>query len=133
MEQLNMASESERDNGGTAEFLARGGDDIQRLVVVLALGMCRAVSSGTLSAAYACHRLFGPAVIARAREAGATPELLEALNLASELDAIERLVPDFFRASLDDLDSRLMKVLRTLTPGALEGEKWLVMPAREGG
>jgi hypothetical protein len=61
-------------------------------------------------------------VIARVRDAGGTPELLEVLNMASELDAVERLAPDFFRALMDDLDSRLTKSLRSLAP---DGQKWL--------
>lgn len=113
--------------GGIAEFVARGDQDIQRFVAVLALGMCRAVSSGAVSAEYACHRLFGPALISRAHEAGATPEFLEALNLASELDAVQRLAPDAFQVSLADIDARLIDVLRAIAPAVLEGEKWLLV------
>jgi hypothetical protein len=123
-----MASESK---GTNAEFIARGDEDIQRLVAVLALGMCRAVSAGTVSAAYACHRLFGPAMISRVHEAGATPEFLEVLNLASELEVVERLAPDAFQAALDDVDARLVDILRTIAPRVLEGEKWLVLPPRD--
>jgi len=123
-----MANESK---GTNATFIARGDEDIQRLVAVLALGMCRAVSAGAVSAAYACHRLFGPAVISRVHEAGAAPELLEILNLASELEAVERLAPDAFQASLDDVDARLVNILRTIAPIVLEGEKWLVVPPRD--
>jgi hypothetical protein len=116
--------------GTTTEFLAHGDADTQRLIAVLALGMCRAVSAGAVSAAYACHRLFGPAVISRAREAGATSGFLEALNLASELEAVERIAPHAFRASLDDVEARLLNILRAIAPTILEGEKWLVVPSR---
>jgi hypothetical protein len=127
MEQLNMESSSK---GTTAEFIARGSEDAQRLIAVLALGMCRAMSIGSVSAAYACHRLFGPAVILRAREAGATSEFLEVLNLASELEAVERIAPHAFKASLHDVETRLANILQTIAPTTLEGEKWLVVPPR---
>ncbi len=43
---------------------AKDGDEVQRLVAVAALGMCRALATGTISPAYTCHRLFGPALLA---------------------------------------------------------------------
>ncbi|MGK4000050.1 DUF3969 family protein [Sorangium sp. So ce1024] len=111
------------------EFVARGDQEIQRLVAVLALGMCRAVSSGAVSADYACHRLFGPALISRAHEAGATRDFVEVLNLASELEAVEQLAPDAFQASLADIEARLLDVLRAIAPTVVEGEKWLLVPS----
>ena len=45
----------------------------------------------------------------------------EALNLASELEAVERLAPGAFQASLADVDMRLVDVLRTIAPTVLEG------------
>jgi hypothetical protein len=113
-------------NDPTATFVGSGDADILRLIVVLSLGMCDAVLRDLLPTDYACHRLFGPAVLARARGAGAGPELLEALNLASELDAVARLAPDALRPSIEDIQNWLVKALRKLPPGPLEGEKWLV-------
>lgn len=119
-----MISES---NQNVAEFVARGDDDVQRLVAVLALGMCRAMATGALSATYACHRLFGPAAISRVQKAGATKEFLEVLNLASELEAVERLAPEAFQASLSNVEARLVDILRAIAPTVLEGEKWLLV------
>ncbi|MBX3221502.1 MAG: DUF3969 family protein [Labilithrix sp.] len=107
-------------------FVTRGDQEFQRFVAVLGLGMCRAIASGTVSVEFACERLFGPAVITRAKNAGATPKFVEALTLASELADVGRLVPHAFEASLADVEARLVDILRSMGPGELEAEKWLV-------
>lgn len=109
----------------TFEFRAIGDEDVQSIVCLLSLGMCRALRDGTVSPAYACHRLFGPAVITRLRDAGAPTALLDALNLASELDAVARLVPHEFEEALRDLESRLVDSMRKLNLVEVRGEKWL--------
>ncbi|HSY23853.1 MAG TPA: DUF3969 family protein [Polyangiaceae bacterium] len=115
----------ERD-GSTAQFVARGEGEVLRLCAVLSLGMCEAISQGLVGPEYACHRLFGPALLARARAAGADDAFAEALNLATELDAVARLAPDALASSVDDLKRRLLQNLGKIVPGAIEGEKWLV-------
>ena len=110
-----------------AEFVARGDDDIQRIVAVLGLGMCRAISAGALSAEYACHRLFGPAVMSRVRSAGGTLEFLEVLNKASQLEDIEEHAPKAFAGAVAKVEAGLMDHLRTIAPTAVEGEKWIVV------
>jgi hypothetical protein len=49
-----MAGDSAHEKRITAELIARGPTDTQRLAVVLALGMGRARTSGALSVPYAC-------------------------------------------------------------------------------
>ena len=120
------ANGQEEHEGSAARFVARGEDEILRLCAILSLGMCEAISHGLVGPDYACHRLFRPALLARARAAGADAELAEALNLATELDAVARLAPDALASSLDDLKRRLLQNLRAIVPGPIEGEKWLV-------
>jgi hypothetical protein len=112
--------------GSTARFAAQGEDEVLRLCVILSLGMCEAISHGLIGSDYACHRLFGPALLATARAAGAAAEFAETLSLATELDAVARLAPDALASSLDDLKRRLLQNLRAIVPGPIEGEKWLV-------
>ena len=44
---------------------AEGATEISVLVAIAGIGMCRAISSGAVSAAYACNKLFGPALLGR--------------------------------------------------------------------
>ena len=108
------------------EFCAASGADAQRLIIILSLGMCRALEGRLVTGDYSCHRLFGPALISAARRADASKGLLDALLLATELDAIERLVADDLERSLADVQARLLEELRLLAPVGLEGSRWSV-------
>lgn len=105
---------------------ARGGDEVQRLVAVAALGMCRALAAGALSPAYACHRLFGPALLARLDQLDAHPALRHAIHMATELEDVADLIPDKLAKSIAEVEAELLKALTDLAPAGLADEKWLV-------
>ena len=106
---------------------AEGADDAQRLLAVTALGMCRAVSLGVLSSDYACHRLFGPALLARLEQIDAPhPALRRAFQLATELEDVADVIPDKLSRSLAAVEAELLKALVDIAPTGLAGEKWMV-------
>ncbi|MDC0713004.1 DUF3969 family protein [Stigmatella sp. ncwal1] len=105
---------------------AEGTVEVQRLVSIAALGMCRALATGTVTSAYACQRLFGPALLARIEKLEAHAELRHALHLASELEDVADLVPDKLADSIAEIESKLSKILMDLAPSKMSGEKWLV-------
>ncbi|QRN99444.1 DUF3969 family protein [Archangium violaceum] len=112
-------------------FRAEGREDAQVLIALTALGMCRALSAGAISPAYACHRLFGPALLAELEQMGAHPELRDAIHLATELEDVADIIPDKLSNSIAEVETRLMKVLRVLPSNELAGEKWLAWPDAE--
>ena len=105
---------------------AEGNDDAQRLIAIAALGMCRALSLGVLIPDYACHRLFGPALLARLDQLDAHPTLRHAIQLATELEDVADLIPDKLAKSIAEVEAELLKALTDLAPVGLAGEKWLV-------
>lgn len=105
---------------------ADGKDDAQRLIALAALGMCRALSTGAISPAYACHRLFGPALMARLGQFDAHPSLRHAIHLATELEDVADLIPEKLAESIAAVEAELLKALTELSPAGLAGEKWLV-------
>jgi uncharacterized protein DUF3969 len=105
---------------------AKDGDEVQRLVAVAALGMCRALATGALSPAYACHRLFGPALLARLDQLDTHSALRHAIHMATELEDVADLIPDKLASAIADVEAELLKALADLDPSDLAGEKWLV-------
>lgn len=105
---------------------AKGGDEMQRLVAIAALGMCRALVTSAISPAYACHRLFGPALMARLDQLDAHPALRHAIHMATELEDVADLIPDKLASAIADIEAELLKALTDLAPADLVGEKWLV-------
>jgi hypothetical protein len=124
-----MSEDHLPDGSGSQEILwlrAKGGDEVQRLVAVTALGMCRALATGTLSPAYACHQLFGPALLTRLNQMNARHSLRHAIHMATELEDVADLIPDKLASAIADVEAELLKALADLAPSDLAGEKWLV-------
>jgi hypothetical protein len=106
---------------------AEGVNDAQRLIAVVALGMCRAMSLGVLGPDYACHRLFGPALLARLEQIDTPhPALRHAIQLATELEDVADIIPDKLTKSIAEIEAELLKALEALAPDGLAGEKWMV-------
>src|SRR4051812_14803899 len=105
---------------------AKESDEAQRLIAIAALGLCRALATGAVNPAYACHRLFGPALLIRLERLGAHPALRHAIRLATELEDVSDLIPDKLTRSITEIETALLAVLADMTPGSLTGEKWLM-------
>lgn len=105
---------------------ARGTEEIQRLVALLSLGLCRALSSGAISHGYACARLFGPALLNRMERLDVVPRLRESVHLATELEDVSNLVPHALADSIQEIESNLLAVVRSLAIDPTDGERWLV-------
>ncbi len=123
---MNESYPGKSDSHGILWLRAEGHDDAQRLIVMAALGMCRALATGALSPAYACHKFFGPALLARLDELGACPALRHAIHLATEFEDVANLIPDKLAGSIAEVETELLKALTTLSPPHPSGEKWLV-------
>ncbi|NTX14301.1 DUF3969 family protein [Myxococcus sp. CA051A] len=122
-------SESSSTRGASLEDVslrAEGGDEAQRLVAIAALGMCHALASGVVTAAYACQQLLGPALLARLETPGVHPELRRAIHLATELEDVADLVPDKLHVSITEIENKLLAVLSSLASAEVTGAKWLV-------
>lgn len=104
---------------------ADGEAEVQRMVVIAALGMCRALAAGVVTPAYACGQLFGPALLARLESLNVHPELLRAVHLGTELEDVSELVPGALTSSIAEIEECLWRVLSALPPASNPGAKWL--------
>ncbi|WP_226993938.1 DUF3969 family protein [Myxococcus hansupus] len=107
-------------------FLAAGEVEVQQMVAIAALGMCRALAAGAVTPGYACGRLFGPALLSRLDVLNAHPELVRAIHLATELEDLSELAPESMGSSIAEIEACLLRVLSVLPPSPTVGAKWLV-------
>src|SRR5512133_2079077 len=98
----------------TREFQLHSSDsvDAQRLAAITALGMCRAISEGLVTAEYACDTLFRPSLVQRLRAIDADESLCQALEKALELEDVAAYAPQSLVSLLDDLTNTLAAFLR---------------------
>jgi len=122
---------SEDANIADAEALilrARGNDEVQMIVAIVSLGMCRALAQRAISPSYACARFFGPALLGRLERLGVEPRLRDAVHLATELEDVFDIVPSAFDDSLQEIERNLLAAIETLATEPREGGRWLVPP-----
>lgn len=103
---------------------AEGVHEIQALVMTVSIGLCRAIACGSTSAAFACYRFFDPALVKLLQEAGADPELVEAIELGLELEDVERLIPERIQAAASEIEARLLHVMKRSMPE--RAQEWLL-------
>jgi hypothetical protein len=98
---------------------------VDRLTAIVVLGLCEALSQSKLSITQACDLFFVP-VFLRLRKQGLDESLLSALHEASELENIERIVPQEVEHVIERIRSAAIETLdRTSKQPPQVNEKWL--------
>lgn len=124
-----MIKNQTSDNQRILLLSAKGVEEIQTLVAIVSLGLCRALASGVIGPTYACARLFGPALLTRMESLGSLAELREAVHLATELEDVSELVPHALQESIQEIEAKLVSAIGSLAAESTDGEKWLVPDA----
>ncbi|WP_284666104.1 DUF3969 family protein [Myxococcus sp. SDU36] len=83
---MSLSRPDRGDSSVELPLLAAGEVELQRMVAIAALGMCRALTAGAVTPSYACGRLFGSALLSRMEGLNSHPELVRAIHLVTELD-----------------------------------------------
>jgi len=86
--------------------------EVERSVAVMSLGLCAAIVGGSISLAEAEIRLFNPKVLARLEALGLPQSLIDIVHLGTELEDVQRLVPDRFGDSIAEIQSKALAFLR---------------------
>ncbi|HVH97934.1 MAG TPA: DUF3969 family protein [Enhygromyxa sp.] len=103
---------------------ARGSEEIQVLVAIVSLGMCRALADGAVAPDYACARLFGPVLLGRMERLGVVPQLRDAIHLATELEDVSNVVPHALEESIGEIERQLIAAIQSLAKPT-DGERWI--------
>ena len=96
-----------------------------RFIAITALGMCRAIRSGVIDTEYACHRMFGPALLSRVEAMATDEDLCLAIHLATELADVQALAPEALEKSIDEIEAKLLIVLRRSPAKGYVDPDWL--------
>ena len=86
--------------------------EVERSVAVMSLGLCAAIVGGSVSLTEAENRLFNPKVLFRLEALGLPESLIEIVHLGTELEDVQRLVPDRFGESIAQIQSKALAFLR---------------------
>lgn len=103
---------------------------LHRLIALLSLGIKKALSERLITIDEAERLLFSPGTMQILTGLGVTPELIHLIHCGTELDNIERLVPDRLVTALDHIDHVAIEILSTTIASDPELDNWLVQFCR---
>jgi hypothetical protein len=86
--------------------------EIARSVAVMSLGLCTAIVDGSVSLAEAELRLFNPRTLARLEALDLPGSIVDLVHLGTELEDVQRLLPDRFNESLAEIEALALAFLR---------------------
>jgi Protein of unknown function (DUF3969) len=93
--------------------------DVSQLVAVMSLGLCAAISGGSVSIEEAERRLFNPRVVEQLRGLGVSEVLIEIVHLGTELEDVQSLIPERLGESLAEMQVKTLDFL-TQAVGSLD-------------
>lgn len=111
-------------------------ETLERLVALLTLGMAVAIEHGKLTTEEAGHLLFSPHSMALLKECGVRKTLVDLVHTGTEMEDVERLIPEELSNSLQSLQDEALDCLATAGPYDFNAEKWLSLlgdPGRQPG
>ena len=106
--------------------------EIERLISILNIGLCVAIARGALSVEEAENYLYSPYTMQKLKTLGVSQALIDTIHLGTELENVERLVPESFSDSLNEIQEKAIEILRSLPPTALPRDKWVQSIAANG-
>ncbi len=99
--------------------------EIECLVAVLSLGLCTALENKYLTIQEAEDYLFSPYTMRVLRQAETSAEVVGLIHLGTELENVQRIIPEQLQNSLNDMKSLSLSILQS-QPESLEPKpKWL--------
>jgi hypothetical protein len=107
---------------------------LQRLLALLSLGICDALADHQISIDEAEQLLFSPRSMRYCRNIGSLQDLIHLVDVGTELDPIQRLLPPMvFSKSLDEIRANARAVLSKTNSSDPQLEPWLLRLISEEG
>jgi len=105
--------------------------EIDCLVAVLSLGLCVAIETKDLTIQDAEDYLFSPYTMRVLGLNGASSEAVDLVHLGTELENVQRIVPEHLQDSLDDMRSLASAILKAPSRSSEPKSKWLQVGSAE--
>lgn len=98
---------------------------LERLVATLSLGLSNAIGDGVITIDEASRLLFSPATMRLLKDAGVDKAIIAMIHAGTELDDIQRLLPDRFASALEEMKREAKAFLSTTAPSDPGLDNWL--------
>ena len=102
--------------------------EIERLICILNLGICAALNSGSLTIEEAETYLYSPYTMEQLEKLGVDQELIELIQLGTELEDVKSLIPEKLSDSIEEIEMESIKFLKSLASNIstnIPQNKWI--------
>jgi hypothetical protein len=104
---------------------------VERILLLLSVGICDALEEGAIETAEAEHLLFSPAVMRVLEEMSFDPSVIDVIHAGTEVEDIESLASDTLQSYLREIRGRALQQIRDFPRYDFQQEKWLVERLRD--
>ncbi len=98
------------------------GNDLRKLALAMAVGLCDAIGEGAISVDEASHYLFSPRTM---RLFSSDQEVAGIIHLATEFEDLVQLAPDALPDAVADVKRRALVALKATPPCDYQQDFWL--------
>jgi hypothetical protein len=102
-----------------------GKTEIERIILIMNVGVVTALEQEILSIQEAENFLFSPYSMEKLKELGVDEKVIRLINLGCELENVERLLPDKLKASISDIKEGSLEILRSMPKPVIPAKKWI--------
>jgi hypothetical protein len=100
--------------------------EIERCICIICLGILDSISSNVLSPEETFSYFTKPHTINLLREKGCSVELCNIIGSLTELEDIERIIPNEFESSLKEIRETVLRYIKGLPTAESIGKYWLL-------
>ncbi|WP_137938597.1 DUF3969 family protein [Chitinivorax sp. B] len=97
---------------------------LERVLLLLSLGLCNGIKAGAIDIEEACAYLYSPLMLRNLKEAGASEELYRLIEMGLELEDTETLIPQNIGRDLEEMIAMAIKILTESSDSAPIRDKW---------
>jgi len=100
-------------------------NEIERLILILNIGLMNAINEGVLSIEEAENLLYSPYSVGKLENIGIDDKVLNLVKLGCELEDVESLIPDKLKESIEHIRTEAIMLLSTTEKKELPLNKWI--------
>jgi hypothetical protein len=111
--------------GMKLNFNVNGKEDLERLILIINLGVIEAIKNHSLSMQEATNYFLNPYSAQTLEKMGVETSVKDLIYLGCELEDIERIIPDQLSGSLENVKNQAIYLLNNMPKAQLPTKYWL--------
>jgi hypothetical protein len=101
-------------------------EENENIILIIIIGIIESLKSKTLDIEYSEKIIFNPYSMSKLKEKGLSKEIINLIHLGTELENVERIIPENLNNSFNDILEKAQRLLKeNLKQISLPEKKWI--------